>query len=508
LPHDRIRAHTPDIYLSNPETPMRRCALLVLPGVIAGSVVAMAQPAAAYTPSVKPHSVTIASTTFDSVFIAADGRAYGVGNNLDGEITGASSRTSPAPLTGLPAGVRATAVSASFFDVLVLGSNGTAYGAGQNTSHELTGADTANKTTLTPMTGLPAGVTAAAVAMGYDFSVVLGSNGKVYGSGDNGVGQLTGATNPTTTLTAMTGLPSGVKATAVAAGAAQTVVLGSDHRAYGTGFNFDGDLSGPASTYSTLTPFTDLPLGVHVVSIAAGFHDDVLLMSDQHAYVFGTNEDGELGIGSTDSNPHARGIRVPVDNVVAISAGYRAVVVVDAAGVAFGAGANTFGELTGTPANNLTFAYLSITTGARSTAQVVEAAVGESDTLVRDADGVVLGSGDNSYKQLTGLPTQYTSMVVLHGQKVISYVKPSITGTRKVGHTLAAHVGSFSVEPTHYAYQWMRNGSSISHATKSTYKLTTSDKAKHISVRVTGSRSGGFARGSATSLATAAIAPA
>lgn len=483
---------------------MRRCALLVLPGLITGSVVAMARPAVAYTPSVKPHSVTVASTTFDSVFIAADGRAYGVGNNADGEITGAGARTSPAPLTGLPAGVRATAVSANFFNVLVLGSNGTAYGAGQNTSHELTGASTANKTTLTPMSGLPASVTATAVAMGYDFSVVLGSDGKVYGTGDNGSGQLTGATNPTTTLTAMTGLPNGVKAAAVSAGAAQTVVLGSDHRAYGTGSNFAGDLSGPAGGYTTLTPFTDLPLGVHVVAIAAGFHNDVLLMSDQHALVFGTNVDGELGIGSTDSNPHARGVRVPVDSVVAISAGYRAVVVVDAAGVAYGAGANTSGELTGTPGNNLTFAFLSVTTGAHSTARVVEAAVGENDTLVRDADGVVLGSGDNAYQQLTGQPVQYTSMVVLHGQKVISYAKPSITGTRKVGHTLSAHVGSFSVKPTHYAYQWLRNGSSISHATKSTYKLTASDKGKHLSVKVTGSR-GGFTAGSATSTSTGGI---
>jgi alpha-tubulin suppressor-like RCC1 family protein len=358
------------------------------------------------------------------------------------------------------------------------------------------------------LTGLPAGVRATAVAMGYDFSVVLGSNGKVYGAGDNGSSQLTGAPNPATTLTAMTGLPSGVKATDVAAGAAQTLVLGSDHRAYGTGFNFAGDLSGPASSYATLTPFTDVPLGVHVVAIAAGFHDDVLLMSDQHAYVFGSNADGELGIGSTDPNQHERGVRVPVDDVVAISAGYRDVVVVDAEGVAYGAGANTVGELTGTPGNKPTFSYLSVTTGAPSTARVVEAAVGENDVLVRDADGVVLGSGDNAYQQLTGVSAQYTSMVVLAGQKVISYVKPSIAGKPKVGHTLTAHVGSFSVKPTHYAYQWLRNGSSISHATKSTYTLTNSDEGKHISVKVTGSRSGGFASGSATSPATGAIAPA
>jgi alpha-tubulin suppressor-like RCC1 family protein len=483
---------------------MSRRALLVLSCVVAALSMANLPPAVGYTPNIKPQASTIASTTFDSVFIAADGQVYGVGDNQDGEITGLGQHATPTPLTGLPAGVTATAVAANFFDVLVLGSNGTPYGAGQSTSHELTGAGTGNKTTLTPLTGLPAGVKATAVAMGYDFAVVLGSNGAVYGTGDNGSGQLTGATNPISTLTPMTGLPSGVTGIAIAAGGAQTLVLGSNHRAYGTGSNFAGDLSGSAGSVSTLTPFTDLPFGTHVTAIAAGFHDSVLLLSDQHAYAFGSNVDGELGIGSTDPNPHSRGVRIPIDHVVAISGGYRDITVVDAFGVAYGAGANIVGELTGTPGNKLSFDYLSVTTGAPSTAGAAEVSAGESDVLVRDTDGVVLGSGDNQFGQLTGAPTEYDSLVVLQGQQVIAYVRPSITGKTQVGHSLTAHVGQFSVVPTHYVYQWRRGGSPISQATSSTYKLKNADRHKHISVTVTGSRAG-FASGSATSAATAAI---
>ncbi len=39
-------------------------------------------------------------------------------------------------------------------------------------------------------------------------------------------------------------------------------------------------------------------------------------------------------------------------------------------------------------------------------------------------------------------------------------------------------------------YQWYRNGVAIKGATAAKYKLTTADRAKNITVRVTGSKSG------------------
>lgn len=65
---------------------------------------------------------------------------------------------------------------------------------------------------------------------------------------------------------------------------------------------------------------------------------------------------------------------------------------------------------------------------------------------------------------------------------------PTITGTAKVGQTLTAVPGTWDPKPK-FSYRWYRSGSSISGATKATYKLTKSDAGKTITVKVTGTLS-------------------
>lgn len=67
---------------------------------------------------------------------------------------------------------------------------------------------------------------------------------------------------------------------------------------------------------------------------------------------------------------------------------------------------------------------------------------------------------------------------------------PKITGTARAGYTLKTSVGSWSPKPTAYGYQWYRNGTKITGATKYSYKLTRSDRGKKITVKVTGKRTG------------------
>lgn len=67
---------------------------------------------------------------------------------------------------------------------------------------------------------------------------------------------------------------------------------------------------------------------------------------------------------------------------------------------------------------------------------------------------------------------------------------PAITGTVKVGSTLTARAGAWKPAPVRVSYQWLRNGSPISNATKPTYRLTSRDAGQKISVRATGRRSG------------------
>ncbi|MCW2786753.1 MAG: hypothetical protein JWP74_3270 [Marmoricola sp.] len=67
---------------------------------------------------------------------------------------------------------------------------------------------------------------------------------------------------------------------------------------------------------------------------------------------------------------------------------------------------------------------------------------------------------------------------------------PTITGTSKVGSTLTAKVGTWTPSSLSYSYQWLRDGSVISGAHGSRYKLTRASKGHRISVRVTASRTG------------------
>jgi len=75
---------------------------------------------------------------------------------------------------------------------------------------------------------------------------------------------------------------------------------------------------------------------------------------------------------------------------------------------------------------------------------------------------------------------------------------PTTRGTFKRGKTVSASKGTWSPSPSSYSYRWLRNGKSISGATKYKYKLTWRDRGKRISVRITVKKSG-YATTSATS---------
>jgi hypothetical protein len=67
---------------------------------------------------------------------------------------------------------------------------------------------------------------------------------------------------------------------------------------------------------------------------------------------------------------------------------------------------------------------------------------------------------------------------------------PTISGSPKVGVTLTAVPGSWGPAPVKLAYQWYRSGKAISGATKATYVPAATDKAKKLTVKVTGTKAG------------------
>jgi hypothetical protein len=97
--------------------------------------------------------------------------------------------------------------------------------------------------------------------------------------------------------------------------------------------------------------------------------------------------------------------------------------------------------------------------------------------------------------EVTGFKVGYvalakTSAQVTVSAGTISATTPKITGTAKVGSTLKVTVGTWKPSGVSFKYQWYASGKAISGATKSTYKISSSQRGKTITVKVTGTKSG------------------
>jgi hypothetical protein len=122
---------------------------------------------------------------------------------------------------------------------------------------------------------------------------------------------------------------------------------------------------------------------------------------------------------------------------------------------------------------------------------------------------VAADAGTRLSVTVTGAKSGYTTKAASSASAVVANgtltgATPTITGTTKVGSTLTARAGTWAPTPVTLSHQWLRNGVAISGATATTYKLTSTDKGKRISVRVTGSKTG-YNTLTQTSTATAAI---
>jgi hypothetical protein len=83
---------------------------------------------------------------------------------------------------------------------------------------------------------------------------------------------------------------------------------------------------------------------------------------------------------------------------------------------------------------------------------------------------------------------------------------PVISGTPEVGRTLACSQGSWGNFPTGFAYQWSRDGASITDTTSATYVTVAADATRELTCAVTAWNESGDT--SATSNAVTVTAPA
>jgi alpha-tubulin suppressor-like RCC1 family protein len=245
-------------------------------------------------------------------------------------------------------------------------------------------------TQLTPLqvAGFSGGT---AIAGNYHHVVALRSDGTVWAWGDNSYGQLgnPAAGGSSATPVQATGV-SGM--TAVAAGLFHTMALRSDGTVWVWGNNDAGELGNGTTTLSTTAIQV---MGVSgVASIAAGGFSCYALKSDGTLWAWGDGSFGELADGANADSSVPVQITT-ISNVTSIASGDEDVLALKSDGTVWTWGRNDFGQLgDGTTTNrNLPVQAIGLT-------GVTALAPGFGSSLVTRSDGTVWGWGLNDWGQL------------------------------------------------------------------------------------------------------------
>jgi alpha-tubulin suppressor-like RCC1 family protein len=249
----------------------------------------------------------IAVNSFATVVLMTTGEIYGTGYNYSGnlgiELNDTTTRTSLTQMQPI-SGKKPKYIALGSLCTIVLMTDGTIYGTGANQSGQLGIGlnDTTQRTTLTQMQPI-AGKTPKYIACSNTSTIVLMTDGTIYGTGQNQYGQLGIGLNDTTTRTTLTQMQpiAGKTPKYIASGPTFfTIVLMTDGTIYGCGYNTYGQLGIALNDTTRRTTLTQMqPIaGKTPKYIACTNSSTMVLMDDGTVYGTGDNTQGQLGIGN------------------------------------------------------------------------------------------------------------------------------------------------------------------------------------------------------------------
>ena len=308
----------------------------------------------------------------------------------------------PATVPGL-AGL--AGLSAGYFHVLAVGTDGTVRAWGSNAAGQL-GNGTVNFSSSPQL--VPGVSGASAVAGGGYHSLAVVAGGAVKAWGYDYYGQLgDGATGvirlSPVSVTGLTGV------TAVAAGWNHSLALKGDGTVWSWGYNAGGQLGdGSTTNRSTPVPVSGL---VNIVAIAAGSDHSMALRNDGVVFAWGYNAYGQLGNGTSIDSGVPVQVAGGLAGVTAIACGrYHSVARKNDGTVAVW-GNNSYGQI-GDGTHNMRYSPYVIS----GLSQAAAVGAGWWHTLVAKTDGSVLAWGNDWFGECGGGPfDQKTTPVVVAG---------------------------------------------------------------------------------------------
>jgi alpha-tubulin suppressor-like RCC1 family protein len=377
-----------------------------------------------------------------NVFLMDNNTIYGFGSNTDGQLGLGYTSTSVNTMVQMPntTGKTPVAVSCGTWYTLVLMSDGTIYGTGQNTMGQLGIGNTTNQSSLTIMINTT-GKTPVSISCGWQSTIVLMSDGTVYGCGKNDKGQLgIGSTSNRNTLTQMN-IPSGKTPVMVNTGLGHTLVLMSDGTIYGCGNKPTIDYGIAGGGFSASLQLVPNSTGKTPSVIYSAVQSSFVLMTDSTVYAVGYN--GYLGVaqGTSPVASFQQVINNTGKTFVDIYHGYLSRVFLMNDRTIYSIGNNYYGQLgVGDTTDRYTLTQLINTTGKTP----VAITTGNNHTIVLMSDGTIYGTGENLSGQLgDGTLTSRNTLTLIPNNTGLNI--KSFSGSRPKIYKLTPTISGFSI---------------------------------------------------------------
>ena len=300
---------------------------------------------------------------------------------------------------------------------------GTIWGTGYNSSGQLgiSSGNTSNVNVLTKMNTTnndASGKMPKYISCGAGHTIVLMTDGTIYGTGDNQYGQLGFTTNSPHTVTSLTPMPIplGKIPKYISCGYVETIVLMTDGTIYGTGYNLYGQLgTGNINSVQLLTKMdpSETVIGTNKKTpkyiSCGGDHYTIVLMTDGTIWGTGRNYNGQLGTGNNNSvklltRMDPSGTVISATNKIPkyISSGGNHTIVLMTDNTIWGTGSNGDGQLGTGNNNSVNLLTRMDPTGIviSDTNKIPKYISTGGCTIVLMTDGTIWGTGYNYYGQL------------------------------------------------------------------------------------------------------------
>nr|XP_012137181.1 PREDICTED: probable E3 ubiquitin-protein ligase HERC4 isoform X1 [Megachile rotundata] len=236
------------------------------------------------------------------------------------------------------------------------------------------------------------------IACGENYTVLITRDGQVYSCGNNDYGQL-GHEKGRKRLQLIPGLDAFVFKK-VACGAHHTLAVNEWGQLFSWGSNAEGQLGLNSKNLIECVPHMVRALGTSVVvQVACGINHVLALTNNGKLYSWGSNSDGQLGLGTDVKNeikPKLISSLAGVPIAFITCGGYHSMAI-SKSGAVFGWGKNTFGQL---GLNDTRNRNLPRQLQTLQNAKVCYAACGEEFSVFLTVDGGVFTCGAGMYGQL------------------------------------------------------------------------------------------------------------